>query len=258
MSQIPSLLSTKSSDKTFGEHNALNELNLDTFLKLMITELQNQDPLNPLDNSEMLAQISQMREIGSNDKLTNTLNSVLLGQNLSSATGLIGADIVALSDDSEPVSGIVNRVTVDGGTPKLHLDLDSTAMPSSSNGNVEKGEYSYRIVWQDDAGNLMGVDLSGDDAVKTTGKDGTDMSIQISNLPVTSGSKQIYRSNADGNERYRLVATIMDGTKGSYLDKLSDDELSEVALTSPFTRAVAGRTSIVSLKNVSEIRPPGR
>ena len=45
----------------------------------MITELQNQDPLNPMDNTQMLEQINQIRQIGATDKLTSTLDSVLLG-----------------------------------------------------------------------------------------------------------------------------------------------------------------------------------
>ena len=46
------------------------DTNLDDFLKLMIAELQNQDPLDPMENSEMLQQLSQMRSIGATDKLT--------------------------------------------------------------------------------------------------------------------------------------------------------------------------------------------
>ena len=69
---------------------------MDDFLDLMIAELQNQDPLNPLENDELIAQISQIREVGATEDLTNTLNAVLLGQNISSATSLIGADVVAL------------------------------------------------------------------------------------------------------------------------------------------------------------------
>ena len=52
---------------------------MNTFLKLMITELQQQDPLNPMDNKDMLNQIAQIRAVGASDQLTKTLNSVLLG-----------------------------------------------------------------------------------------------------------------------------------------------------------------------------------
>ena len=59
-------------------------------LKAAIAELQSQDPLNPTDNNQMLAQIAEMRQISASDKMTDTLGSLLLGQNLSNASSLIG------------------------------------------------------------------------------------------------------------------------------------------------------------------------
>ncbi|MGI9458132.1 MAG: flagellar hook assembly protein FlgD, partial [Aeoliella sp.] len=111
MSQIASAANSPARDQPFGAASALNDLDLDAFLNLMIAELQNQDPLNPLENDELLAQISQIREVGATDRLTATLDSVLLGQNIASATSLIGAEVVALSEDGERVSGNVRRVT---------------------------------------------------------------------------------------------------------------------------------------------------
>src|SRR6188508_2374634 len=102
---IPST-TTSSQSKTPNAADAINDLDLNTFLKLMITELQQQDPLNPLDNKDMLNQIAQIRAVGASDKLTKTLDSVLLGQNIASATNLIGADISAITDDGESVTGI--------------------------------------------------------------------------------------------------------------------------------------------------------
>src|SRR5262245_18158883 len=123
MTQVPATNAAANAlDQPFGEHNTLNNLNLDSFLKLMITELQNQDPLNPMDNAQMLEQINQMRQIGATDKLTSTLNSVLLGQNISSATNLIGADVDAVSDDNQKVTGTVSKVSIENGQPKLQLD----------------------------------------------------------------------------------------------------------------------------------------
>ena len=87
MSQFPNINSA-TFDQTSSVASALNQVDLDDFLKLMIAELQNQDPLNPLDNAEILAQISQIREVGATEELTSTLNAVLLGQNISSACAL--------------------------------------------------------------------------------------------------------------------------------------------------------------------------
>ena len=129
---------------------AINDIDMNMFLKLMITELQQQDPLNPLDNKDMLNQIAQIRAVGASDQLTKTLNSVLLGQNITSATNLLGADISALTDNGEAITGIVNRVAIDKGVPKLHVENAPGTAPSVAEGEIEAGTYSYRVVWDGD------------------------------------------------------------------------------------------------------------
>lgn len=195
MTRAPSTIGSTSNSRSATSTNAINDIDLNTFLKLMVAELQNQDPLNPLDNKDMLAQISQIREVGATDKLTQTLESVLLGQNIASATNLIGADINALSDDGELVSGLVNHVTIDQGVPKLHLEVPTEATASGQPGNIEAGNYAYRVVWEDERGRLFGIDLSGTRAVATTGTDGIDRAVAIRNLPKTTTQKYIYRTD---------------------------------------------------------------
>src|SRR5438034_1043170 len=156
MTRIPSTISSAaSSTKKPSTNDALNNIDLSLFLKLMIAELQNQDPLNPLDNKEMLAQISQLRQVAATDKLSSTLDSVLLGQNIASATSLIGADIDGLSDDNEQVQGVVQRISIDKGVPKLHVEQKTEAVPSSADGNLAAGTYAYRVVWQDEKGDFF-------------------------------------------------------------------------------------------------------
>ena len=104
-----------------GAENALRDVDLDDFLKLMITELRNQDPLNPMDNVQILQTVSQIREIGATAKLNETLDAVLLGQNLTNAASLIGKQIRALTSDGDSVSGRVDRVTIAGGDVSLHV-----------------------------------------------------------------------------------------------------------------------------------------
>jgi flagellar basal-body rod modification protein FlgD len=111
MARIPSAATTTVTPTK--STNDITAFDTNDFLKLMITELQNQDPLNPVDNSQLLDQISQIRDIGATEQLTNTLGSVLIGQNLATASGLIGKDVAALSDSLEEVRGTVDRVTVE-------------------------------------------------------------------------------------------------------------------------------------------------
>lgn len=113
MSRIPVTTPIQQTTPNIGRQtNDLRDVGVDQFLQLMIAELQNQDPLNPLDNSELVQQISQIREISATNQLSETLSAVLLGQNMTTASSLIGKRITALTDDIENVEGVVDRVSV--------------------------------------------------------------------------------------------------------------------------------------------------
>ncbi len=104
--------STSGSKSTSPTSGGFNDISSDQFLQLLINELQNQDPLNPMDNSQMVQQISQIRNIGATDTLTNTLTSLSQNQELVTASGLIGQSVTGLADDATEVKGKVDRVTV--------------------------------------------------------------------------------------------------------------------------------------------------
>jgi flagellar basal-body rod modification protein FlgD len=91
---------------------SMDDLNANDFLQLMIHQLQQQDPLNPMDNNELVQQINSIRELSATTALTDTLSSVLVGQNISTASGMIGKSVKALADDGSEVTGTVDRVSV--------------------------------------------------------------------------------------------------------------------------------------------------
>lgn len=119
---------TTSQRQQSSPNDPLRGLDLNEFLKLMITELQNQDPLNPLENAEILAQISQIREIGATDKLGSTLDSVLLGQQLANAGTLIDKRISGLANSGRDVTGVVERVTMEKGKAVLQVGEESVSL----------------------------------------------------------------------------------------------------------------------------------
>jgi hypothetical protein len=205
----------------------------------------------------MLNQIAQIRAVGASDTLTKTLNSVLLGQNISSATNLIGADISAVTDDGTSLTGTVNRVAIDKGVPKLHVSSAPGAVPSKAEGNVEAGTYSYRVVWDGGDNKLLGMDFSGKNAITTTGTPGVDTSIQVQGLPVTDGKKYVYRTDKTGTGNYQLVGVISDGKMGSIIDNTADADRNGTRLTASFQQvSTDDREYDISLSNVSAIRPP--
>src|SRR3972149_4141280 len=81
--------------------DAFNKVELQDFVKLLVTELQNQDPLDPVKNSEILEQISQIKAIESNQRLSDTLASLQLQQNLVAASSLLEKTIVGLTNKGD-------------------------------------------------------------------------------------------------------------------------------------------------------------
>ncbi len=116
--RVESYTSSSSSSSTADR---FENLKVEDFLKLMIAELQNQDPLNPMENTDMLNQINQMRQIVSNDKLATSLDAIMLGQSVATASNLIGKTVTGTDELGNTVSGVVDRVVFENGSPKVYV-----------------------------------------------------------------------------------------------------------------------------------------
>jgi len=103
---------SKSSAANSLQGGGLNDVDVSQFLNLMITELQNQDPLNPTDNAALMEQVGQLRSISANDTLIKTLTSFSTTQELTTASGLIGKKVKGLDSDAKEVNGAVSSVSV--------------------------------------------------------------------------------------------------------------------------------------------------
>ncbi|MDR3108642.1 MAG: hypothetical protein LBU65_02995 [Planctomycetaceae bacterium] len=113
--------STSSSSTTSKTGDAMNNLTTSDFLAMMVAELQNQDPMSPMENADILNQINQIRSITSSDKLSTTLESVALGQSFVSASSLIGKTITGKSEAGAEVTGAVDRVVFENGVPSIYV-----------------------------------------------------------------------------------------------------------------------------------------
>ena len=80
--------------------SSTNEMS-DRFLKLLVTQMKNQDPLNPLDNAQVTSQLAQINTVSGIEKLNSTLKdlstSFMAGQSLQSAA-LIGRSVLTDSN----------------------------------------------------------------------------------------------------------------------------------------------------------------
>jgi flagellar basal-body rod modification protein FlgD len=96
--------------------NGLGSLTPTDFLNMLIVELQNQDPLDPTDSTEILQQTGIMSQITSTTTLTDTLNALQTSDSISSASSLIGKTIAGTDANSNAVDGVVSSISISDGS----------------------------------------------------------------------------------------------------------------------------------------------
>ncbi len=103
--------------------NSAADLSSEDFFKLLITQLTNQDPLEPMENEDLLRQISSIREIEMSTTLTNTLQLLTGQQRFASASSLIGKHVTSVPGrDDVVLSGTVVGIRFEeDGRPVLQL-----------------------------------------------------------------------------------------------------------------------------------------
>ena len=111
------LLGASSSATTATANDAASS---DRFLKLLVTQMQNQDPLNPMDNAQITSQMAQINTVSGIDKLNTTVTG-LNGQ-FSQLQALTGASLVG-----RQVSLLGDRMAFASGAGVGGFDLAGTA-----------------------------------------------------------------------------------------------------------------------------------
>ena len=97
-------------------------LDQEDFLRLFLTELNFQDPLEPVDNKEFLAQIAQFAAIEQGRQTSENVESLVFMNSLQQSVGLIGQQ-VEIRDTLGNTNGLVSavRFTEDGATLTVQL-----------------------------------------------------------------------------------------------------------------------------------------
>ncbi len=107
---------------------AEQELDRDAFLLLLVTQLQNQDPLDPVDNTDMIAQLAQFSSLEQMQNLNEGFENIRddIGQfAFTSASSLMGQVVTGIDADGEPITGLVEAVTLENGEVRVTVAGES-------------------------------------------------------------------------------------------------------------------------------------
>jgi flagellar basal-body rod modification protein FlgD len=129
-----------SSQSTAPQASSLNsQLGEDAFLKLLTAQLQNQDPLNPMDDTQSVAQLAQFSSLQASTELKDAFSSFESNFSVMQSAGLLGKTVSAQSTDASgnvtTVTGTVKTISVINGQPEFTLADSSGNLLTDSNGN---------------------------------------------------------------------------------------------------------------------------
>lgn len=97
------------------------DLTSQEFLRVIFTELTNQDPLAPSETKDLLQQIATIRSIESDLSLGEKLEAIVKQNQLASAGALIGQFVIGRTAQNDPVADLVGSVSVTKDGPVLNL-----------------------------------------------------------------------------------------------------------------------------------------
>jgi flagellar basal-body rod modification protein FlgD len=109
---------------------SLNGVNAATFLQLLVSELQNQDPDNPTDPTQFLTQTAEFEEVEELNAVQTSVSGMVTAQQSSSATSMLGMQVSGTDASGNALSGVVTGVQLTANGPIL--SVGNGTMPYSS------------------------------------------------------------------------------------------------------------------------------
>lgn len=135
------------------------QLGKDDFLKLLVAQMQNQDPSNPQDDTQMASQLAQFSALEQMTNVAQSMDALSSTMTLGQSYTLIGHAVAYTGSDGKLTSGVVDGVSVANGAPILDVDgvsVDPTAI--SAVGGLVSSDSSTGT----DSGTDSGADSSTD------------------------------------------------------------------------------------------------
>ena len=154
--------------------SSFSSMDSEEFIKIIFTELQNQDPFEPNDSSALLEQLNSIRSIESDMELTDQLKAIVFQNQLSGAGNLIGRYVQGLSQEGNRVDGKVISVIRQGDSIGVELDTGWIVEVDQVELIVDEAMFEPPSS-DDDIGGLGVPDMNGDGVV-----DGTDLTLLLS------------------------------------------------------------------------------
>jgi flagellar basal-body rod modification protein FlgD len=116
--------STKAKASLDGTPNGLGK---DDFMKLLLAQMGNQDPLKPMEDKEFIAQLAQFNSLEQMQQLNKGMEKLAAAHVATQASTLLGQQVMARGANGI-VTGEVRAVSISGGNPTLRVGTEEIAL----------------------------------------------------------------------------------------------------------------------------------
>lgn len=204
-----STASTAAATTAATNKTSAGQLDENDFLKLMTTQLQTQDPFNPVDNTQMVAQMAQFSSVAGISQMNTTLSAIqtsLAGSRLGDASNWIGRSALVSSSIATPLSNgsYQGRITLPADADSVGInfvDASGKVVHSETLGAQKQGDLDFAWDGKDASGNVA---ATGPLAIQVTASNSAG---QISPTLATWTGITAIQSPADGSNT-QLVTSL--------------------------------------------------
>ena len=222
-----------------------DDLGMDTFVNLLVVQLQNQDPLNPMEDDDFTAQLAQFSSLEQLENISSAVEDVnegMLRQDMLGAVGFIGKDVLAygstISKEDDEISAA--SYTLEDDVSQMYVnvyDSDGVIVYSEAVSGRQAGTYSftwdgtdYNGIEQPDG--VYSLAISAEDADGEAVYVSTEVSGRVTSVFTENGLPQLRLSDGrqvgfyNVKEILDVTTTASQGDGGSSSDT-SDDTSSD-------------------------------
>jgi flagellar basal-body rod modification protein FlgD len=213
---VSSTTSATSTSSTTSSLTAQTGADLqNTFMKLLVTQLQNQDPLNPMDNSQMTAQLAQINTVSGIQNLNTTMTNLASQSAASQGAALIGRTVQAPSSSLTLASGTASfGVSAPRGADDAVVTITNSAgvaVRTVDLGSLSSGSTNFTWNGKDDKGNTLAdgqykMAVSATKSGKTTTAS-TLASTTVTGVNISNGTTQLQLASG-GTAALSSITTI--------------------------------------------------
>jgi flagellar basal-body rod modification protein FlgD len=97
-----------------------NSLGMQDFLKILLTQLNYQDPMKPMDNQQFMAQMAQFSSLQQTQQLNTNIEKLISNQSSLQSVGLLGRT-VDIASNGGVITGRVSSLSLKGEAPSLSI-----------------------------------------------------------------------------------------------------------------------------------------